>query len=76
MNVSLAITLFPHFGPTGIATAEIVAGWVNAVLLFATLVKRGHWGQDIPLLTRIPRLLIAAGIMAFRHSLRHRPFYL
>ncbi len=45
MNVSLAITLFPHFGPTGIATAEIVAGWVNAVLLFATLVKRGHWGR-------------------------------
>ncbi len=64
VNVSLAISLFPHFGPTGIATAEIVAGWVNAVLLFATLVKRGHWGQDIPLLTRIPRLLVAAAIMA------------
>src|SRR5690606_3500858 len=65
VNVSLAITLFPHFGPTGIATAEIIAGWVNTVLLFATLVKRGHWGRDIALLTRIPRLLIAAGIMAF-----------
>ncbi|MBJ6718899.1 murein biosynthesis integral membrane protein MurJ [Bacillus sp. PR5] len=64
VNVSLAITLFPHFGPTGIATAEIIAGWVNTILLFATLVKRGHWGQDIPLLTRIPRLLVAAGIMA------------
>jgi putative peptidoglycan lipid II flippase len=34
-------------------------------LLFAMLVKRGHWGRDIPLLTRIPRLLIAAAIMAF-----------
>jgi len=64
VNVSLAITLFSRMGPTGIAIAEITAGWVNAALLFATLVKRGHWGKDIPLLTRIPRLLIAAGVMA------------
>ncbi len=64
VNVSLAITLFQRMGPSGIAIAEITAGWVNAALLFATLVKRGHWGSDIPLLTRIPRLLIAAGVMA------------
>ena len=64
VNVSLAITLFQRMGPSGIAIAEITAGWVNAALLFATLVKRGHWGNDIPLLTRIPRLLIAAGVMA------------
>lgn len=63
-NVSLALTLFPRLGASGIATAEIVAGWVNAVLLFATLVWRGHWGRDIPLLTRIPRLVIAAAGMA------------
>jgi len=65
VNVTLAITLFPHLGPSGIAIAETVAGWVNAVLLFATLVRRGHWGRDIPLLTRIPRLLAAAAIMGF-----------
>lgn len=64
VNITLAVTLFPRMGPNGIAIAEIVAGWVNAVLLFATLVLRGHWGRDIPLLTRIPRLMIAAGIMA------------
>jgi putative peptidoglycan lipid II flippase len=63
VNVSLALTLFPIIHETGIATAEIVAGWVNAVLLFATLIWRGHWGRDIPLLTRIPRLLISAAIM-------------
>src|SRR5690606_26855632 len=44
VNITLAITLFPRIGPNGIAIAEIVAGWVNAVLLFATLVMRGHWG--------------------------------
>ncbi|WP_273726028.1 murein biosynthesis integral membrane protein MurJ [Brucella gallinifaecis] len=64
VNITLAITLFSRMGPSGIAIAEITAGWVNAALLFATLVKRGHWGNDIPLLTRIPRLLIAAGVMA------------
>ncbi len=63
-NVSLALILFPRMGAEGISTAEIVAGWVNAILLFATLVWRGHWGRDIPLLTRIPRLMVAAAVMA------------
>lgn len=64
VNLTLAITLFPKLSALGIATAEIVAGWVNAGLLFFTLVKRGHWGSDKPLLKRIPRLILAAGLMA------------
>ncbi|RCS24893.1 murein biosynthesis integral membrane protein MurJ [Phyllobacterium salinisoli] len=64
VNVTLALTLFPIYAAAGIATAEIVAGWVNVILLFYTLVWRKHWGKDIPLLTRIPRLILAAAIMA------------
>jgi putative peptidoglycan lipid II flippase len=64
VNVSLALLLFPHLSGPGIAIAEISAGWVNAVLLFATLLWRGHWHIDIPLLTRIPRLILAAALMA------------
>ncbi|MBD8553685.1 murein biosynthesis integral membrane protein MurJ [Rhizobium sp. CFBP 8762] len=64
VNVSMAMTLFPRLGASGIAIAEITAGWVNAILLFATLVWRGHWGRDIALLTRIPRLVLSAGVMA------------
>jgi putative peptidoglycan lipid II flippase len=64
VNVTLALTLFPLYGAGGIAIAEIVAGWINAVLLFATLVWRGHWGRDIALITRVPRLVMAAAIMA------------
>ena len=64
VNVALALTLFPRIGVVGIATAEAVAGWVNATLLFGTLVWRGHWGRDIALLTRIPRLVFAAAAMA------------
>lgn len=64
VNVSLAMILFPRLSAVGIATAEISAGWVNALLLFATLLWRGHWHVDMPLLTRIPRLLIACAVMA------------
>lgn len=64
VNVTLAITLFPLFSAKGIAVAEISAGWVNAILLFVTLVKRGHWGNDTLLLRRIPRLFCASVIMA------------
>ncbi|MCO4317036.1 murein biosynthesis integral membrane protein MurJ [Phyllobacterium sp. 21LDTY02-6] len=64
INVAMAITLFPYMAESGIATAEVTAGWVNAILLFATLLWRGHWGRDIALVSRIPRLIIAAAIMA------------
>lgn len=64
INVSLALTLFPSMGAPGIAVASVVAGWANAGLLFGTLVWRGQWGRDIALLTRIPRLVAAAALMA------------
>jgi putative peptidoglycan lipid II flippase len=64
VNISIALTLFPSIGAPGIATASAIAGWVNAALLLGVLIWRGHWGRDVALLTRIPRLVIAAGIMA------------
>ncbi len=64
VNVALALTLFPRLAEAGIATAEAVAGWVNAALLFGMLVWRGHWGSDRALLLRIPRLAVAAVLMA------------
>ncbi|MGH6760583.1 MAG: murein biosynthesis integral membrane protein MurJ [Phyllobacterium sp.] len=63
VNIALALTLFPILAEAGIATAETTSGWVNAVLLFSTLVWRGHWGKDTGLLTRIPRLVLAAVLM-------------
>ncbi len=64
VNVSTALTLFPTMGAAGIATASAIAGWVNAALLLGVLIRRGHWGRDTALLTRIPRLVIAAAVMA------------
>jgi putative peptidoglycan lipid II flippase len=78
VNVTLALTLFPRIAEAGIATAEAVAGWVNAVLLLATLVWRGHWGRDTAFLTRIPRLVLAAAVMAaaIHYALPHAAGYL
>ncbi|GLS29900.1 putative peptidoglycan lipid II flippase [Mesorhizobium albiziae] len=64
VNISIALTLFPDLGAPGIAIASAIAGWVNALLLLGFLIRRGHWGSDIPLLTRIPRLVLAAAVMA------------
>ncbi len=64
VNVSIALWLFPSMGAPGIAVAATIAGWVNAWLLFVVLIWRGHWGSDRPLLTRIPRLILASAIMA------------
>lgn len=64
VNVTLALTLFPILSARGIAIAEITAGWINAILLFFTLVKRRQWARDFLLIKRIPRILLATIIMA------------
>ena len=64
INITVALTLFPSMGAPGIAVASAVAGWVNAALLLGVLVRRGHWASDAALLSRIPRLVLAAGVMA------------
>ncbi|MDO6966277.1 murein biosynthesis integral membrane protein MurJ [Rhizobium alvei] len=64
VNCALAVSLFPFFAERGIATAEVVSGWLTTVLLFATLVRRGHFEVERALVWRLVRLVIAAGIMA------------
>ncbi len=64
VNISIALALFPRLGAPGIAVASAVAGWVNAALLLGVLIRRGHWGGDRALMLRIPRLVLAATIMA------------
>jgi len=64
VNISLAITLFPYLSAKGIAIAEIIAGWTNAVLLFLVLVRRRHWKSDHTFRKRIPVFLVSAAVMA------------
>ncbi|MFM2280803.1 MAG: murein biosynthesis integral rane protein MurJ, partial [Pseudomonadota bacterium] len=64
VNCALAVSLFPFFAERGIATAEVVSGWLTTVLLFVTLVRRGHFEVERALVWRLVRLVIAAAIMA------------
>jgi putative peptidoglycan lipid II flippase len=69
VNVVASLALFflfrslgmrPHYG---IAIATAMAGWCNAVLLWGTLVKRGHYSADARLKRALPRILLASAAM-------------
>ncbi len=64
VNCVLAVSLFPLFHERGIATAEAVSGWMTALMLFVTLVRRGHWPLEKALVWRVARLLVATLVMA------------
>lgn len=64
INSAMAISLFPILAERGIAIAEAAAGWINTVLLFITLHRRGHLTWEWALFTRTLRLMIAAAIMS------------
>lgn len=64
INISLALTLFPSFSARGIVIAEITSGWINTLLLWGVLIKRGYWKYDFQLIKRILCLVIASFLNA------------
>ncbi|MEM6666793.1 MAG: murein biosynthesis integral membrane protein MurJ, partial [Pseudomonadota bacterium] len=63
VNIAGSLALFPVIGHVGIAVATTLSGWINALLLGATLLRRGHWARDPVLLRRLPRMLLATVAM-------------
>lgn len=57
------IAFLHRFGVVGVAAASAIGAWLNAGLLYAILVKRGHYAMPGALVTRLLRQLIAAGAM-------------
>jgi putative peptidoglycan lipid II flippase len=55
-----AYGLMPHLG---IAVATTLGGWLNAGLLYATLVRRGYFVADQRLMRTLPRMLLASLVM-------------
>lgn len=60
INIALSIALFPLLGHVAVAVGTSVSGWVNALVLFAILIRRGHWRVDGELETRLPRIALCA----------------
>ncbi len=62
--VASLILFFPlGLGYLGIAIATSLAGWANAVLLGVRLYQLGHFRADDRLLAKMPRILLASGLM-------------
>jgi len=64
INVVVSLALFPSMAEAGIALATTLAGWANALLLFAMLVRNGYWPMDPVVFRQIGLMLAAALAMA------------
>ncbi|HEX7006800.1 MAG TPA: murein biosynthesis integral membrane protein MurJ [Alphaproteobacteria bacterium] len=64
VNVTLSLALVWSLRHVGIALATAAAAWINAALLALALARRGHLMVDAGLRRRLPRLVLAAAVMA------------
>lgn len=63
VNIAGNLILIPLIGHVGPPLATALSSTVNVVLLYATLVRRGHFAVDAQLRRRVPRLALAAVVM-------------
>jgi len=68
VNIGGSLALFFAIGHVGIAIATSLSGWTNAILLAATLMRRGHFHFDAALRRRAPLIVfssLAMGVELF-----------
>ncbi|MEQ8657295.1 MAG: murein biosynthesis integral membrane protein MurJ [Hyphomicrobiales bacterium] len=63
VNVACSLALFPFIGHVGIALATSLAGWVNAVVLYVFIAKRGYWHVERTLAIKVAILFGCAVAM-------------
>lgn len=63
-NVLLNFLLIPPFGIAGLASAIALCSWLNCVILYAILHRRGHFRIEAWLASRVARQLLAGAAMA------------
>lgn len=64
INLALNLLLVGPMAHVGLALATSIAGWVNVALMGWMLHKRGLFKTDEKLRHRVPRIILACGIMA------------
>jgi putative peptidoglycan lipid II flippase len=62
-NIGLNFALIPPFGIAGLASAIAICSWLNCVILYVILHRRGHFRIEPWLASRIIRQLIAGAAM-------------
>jgi putative peptidoglycan lipid II flippase len=63
VNIIGNLAMIPTLGHIGPPLATALSSLVNIILLYVTLVRRGHFAADAQLRRRLPRLAVAAIIM-------------
>ncbi|MEO7865960.1 MAG: murein biosynthesis integral membrane protein MurJ [Sphingomicrobium sp.] len=63
-NVALNFALIPRFGIGGLAAAIAICSWLNCIILYVILHRRGHFRIEGWLASRVTRQIIAAAAMA------------
>lgn len=64
LNTALGIALMGPLAHAGLALATAIAAWVNAGVLCALLIRKGHLRIDAAIITRTIRMALAALMMA------------
>src|SRR6185369_17716259 len=62
-TVVLNFLLIPPFGIAGLASAIALCSWLNCVILYVILPRRGHFRIEAWLASRIARQLLAGAAM-------------
>jgi putative peptidoglycan lipid II flippase len=62
-NIVLNFVLIPPFGIAGLASAIAICSWLNCVILYVILHRRGHFRIEGWLASRIARQLVAGALM-------------
>ena len=63
-NIGLNFALIPHFKIAGLAAAIAICSWLNCLMLYVMLHRRGHFRIEGWLASRIFRQLLAGAAMA------------
>ena len=63
VNIAAGLSLFPFMGAAGIAAATSLASWVNVAMMTFTLLRRGLWTPHGRSVSRLLRILAAAGAL-------------
>lgn len=64
VNVALNFLLIPPFGIAGLAAVVAITSWLNCLILYVILHRRGHFRIEGWLAGRVARQLVAAAAMA------------
>jgi putative peptidoglycan lipid II flippase len=61
--IAFNLLFVERFGIVGLAGATAAGAWINSCILYAILVKRGHYRIERKLWTRLARQIVAAAVM-------------